>query len=367
MKLAGMLLRTARPVHPEPGCKGVLARTKYVMRGLTTPRLTAEWFAIMNSPRLASLVKQYPHILSKLQRPYLHRRLDVSDRLSVLRSHYQFVTELLDDRVREEIFAPAGLLLAELPELEERFTLRLFYSHFWKEGEFSIGLFDENPGPALFTLTFCICNSETAGAREIFIGGLQGRRGDKMREVTVKLTRSLEGLRPKALLVFAVQRLAQSWGIAGIRAVAREEHIYSHFLKRKNFDADYDEFWQECHGVLLPDGNFRLPAAPLARNLEELPRKKRPVYRRRYAMLAELGEEIAWRVLGWDENVFRAMKMPEEFDGLDERLAQSDDSLMAVDDFDEEPQTNGVPMLREEHHLAPALALHGKFGLWIDA
>jgi uncharacterized protein VirK/YbjX len=332
-----MLLGTARSVHPEPGCKGMLARAKYVVRGLARPRLTAEWLAIMHSRPLGSLLRQYPHILNKLQRPYLHRRLGASGRLSVLRSHYQFVSEFLDEPAREEIFAPAGLLLATLPQIEGHFTLRLFYSHFWEEGEFSIGLFDNAHRAALFTLTFCIFNSGTDDAREIFIGGLQGLRANNMRELAVTLTRSLEGLRPKALLVFAVQRLAQSWGIGGIRAVARDEHIYRHYLKRKNFDADYDEFWLQCHGVALSDGNFRLPSAPPARNIDELPRKKRPIYRRRYAMLAELGEEIAWRALGWDEDVYRAMSKPEEFDGLSERLTEADDPMTFIEGFDEVP------------------------------
>jgi uncharacterized protein len=352
MKLAGMLLRTARSVHPESGCKGMLARAKYLVRGLARPRLTTEWFAIMHSRPLGSLLRQYPHILSKLQRPYLHRRLGASGRLSALRSHYQFVSEFLDEPAREEIYAPAGLLLTTLPLVEGQFTLRLFYSHFWKEGEFSIGLFDDTRRAALFTLTFCICDSGDGNAREIFIGGLQGLRTDNMRELSVKLTRSLEGLRPKALLVFAVQRLAQSWGIAGIRAVARNEHIYRHYLKRKSFDADYDEFWIQCHGVALPDGNFRLPSAPPARNIDELPRKKRPIYRRRYAMLAELGEEIAWRALGWDEDVYRAMSKPEEFDGLSERLTEAEDPMTLIEGFDEVP-LEMIDILQLEPELAP--------------
>jgi uncharacterized protein VirK/YbjX len=130
----------------------------------------------------------------------------------------------------------------------------------------------------------------------LFIGGLQGAKMENQRELVIRLTRSLRGLRPKALLVFALQQLAQSWGITRIRAVGGREHIYCHYRKRKTFHANYDEFWLECLGQRMPDGNFELPVIAPLRNLAELPRTKRPVYRRRYEMLEEIAKEIAVRL-----------------------------------------------------------------------
>jgi uncharacterized protein VirK/YbjX len=108
----------------------------------------------------------------------------------------------------------------------------------------------------------------------------------------IHLTRTLHGLRPKALLIFALQQLARIWTISTIRAVAQCEHIYRHYRKRKSLHANYDQFWIECQGTLQPDHNFRLPVLPITRDLHLLPRNKRPVYRRRYAMLGRLAEEI---------------------------------------------------------------------------
>jgi len=121
----------------------------------------------------------------------------------------------------------------------------------------------------------------------VFVVGLQGLQIANQRELTILLTRSLHGLRPKALLCFTLQQLARTWGITTIRAVAGREHIYCHYRKRRTFHANYDEFWSECNGSLLPDGNFELPVVAPVRNLEELPRNKRPVYRRRYEIASQ--------------------------------------------------------------------------------
>ncbi|MDB6017533.1 MAG: hypothetical protein JWR19_2022 [Pedosphaera sp.] len=293
------LYSTARSVHPEPTLGDVCARVKYCVRGLITPRLTSEWFALLNSPDLAPVVTQHPHILSKLQRPYLHRRLTPRGRLTVLKHHYDFVKKHLSENIRKAAFTKPGFLLANLPVPEPcRFSLRLAYNgDYEKEGDLSLCLTDETNGLPLFMLTFCASRFAAGEPRELFIGGLQGRRAPNQHELIITLTRSLHGLRPKALLIFALQRLAQLWGISSLRAVGGDEHIYRHIRKRKDFEANYDEFWRECHGEQLPDGNFQLPVVPLVRNLEELPGNKRGMYRKRYAMLGQLGEEIRRQII----------------------------------------------------------------------
>jgi uncharacterized protein len=298
-KLPATLCQTARAVHPETTLADAVARVKYFVRGMSTPRLTAEWFSLLSSPSLATLVEQHPHILSKLQRPYLHRRLSRSGRLAALKNHYRLVEAHLEAEILSSIYSPGGHVLAPLPTCEAgEFTVRLFYrSQYEKEGELSLGLFDGSKASPLFTLTFCASHFGE-GRSELFVGGLQGHKFENQREVVVGLTRSMHGLRPKALLVFVLQRLAQLWNFNRVLAVGDGEHIYRHLLKRKTLHAAYDEFWRECQGLRLPDGNFELPATPQSRNIAELPANKRPLYRRRYAMLASLGEEIRERLFG---------------------------------------------------------------------
>ncbi len=292
MTLLATLSRTAGRVHPDPGWGDQLARLKYCARALLTPGRSTAWFERLAAPELADLVRAHPRLYSKLQRPYLHRRVTVAKRLHLLREHYRFVGDALDASRRREVSSVEGLNLAELPASDPaRYSLRLRYDdQFEKEGELTLALQDAVLGEAIFTLSFTVTNWQGGdAARSLFVGGIQGRRGANDRDEIVALTRSMHGLRPKALLVFAVQSLAEAWEISEIRAVGDSEHIYRHFRKRREIRASYDEFWAECQGARNDDGNYTLPSRHLVRALDAIPSNKRSLYRKRYAMLEALG------------------------------------------------------------------------------
>ena len=286
-------------MHPEPGFRDKLARLKYCVRALQHPRLTQEWFRLLDQSRLRPVTQRHPRLFSKLQRPYLHRRLSPAGRLEAGRQHYGFLLRRLGDDAWAGIYETEGLLLGWLPETGwGSYALRLLYrDQFEKEGDLVLALCEERRGEPLFTLAFAV-GQPTSDAAELFIGGLQGCRQANERERIVELTRAWHGLRPKALLVFALQRMAQLWNCQAIHAVGDAEHIYRHTHKRREIRARHDEFWAESGGVPGADGNFRLPAAPTVRDISELPRGKRPIYRRRYAMLELLGADIQMALAG---------------------------------------------------------------------
>lgn len=293
MTLLATLSRTAGRVHPDSTLGDRIARMKYCVRGLLAPWRTNAWFAQLRSPEMRELAQGHPRLYSKLQRPYLHRRVTLTQKLRLLQEHYAFFSESLGADVRCAVSSPAGLLLAELPASDpSRYSLRLRYiDQFEKEGELTLALQDSVQGEAIFTLSFTVTCWKSA-ASELFVGGIQGRKGANDRDEIVALTRSLHGLRPKALLVFAAQRLAEAWELEQLRAVGDSEHIYRHFRKRRAIQTSYDSFWKECQGRCAADGNFTLPARPVFRGLEAIPANKRSLYRKRYAMLETLGKHL---------------------------------------------------------------------------
>ena len=131
----------------------------------------------------------------------------------------------------------------------------------------------------------------------MFIGGLQGSR-DTGEDSVVAITRGLYGLRPKALLIYGLQQLAACWGVAHLQAVSDGLHIYRHFQARRNLAASYDEFWAECGGAQGADGAFDLPVAFIPRDISTIRVNKRQMYRRRYAMMEGIAEQIQGNVLG---------------------------------------------------------------------
>jgi uncharacterized protein VirK/YbjX len=290
------LLATAPLVYPgsEPGFAN--RRMKYVARGLAQARLSQEWFALLRRPELAVIARHHPYIYCKLQRPYLNRKLTAPRRLETLKQHYQFVAARFSRAKMEGVYATPGFQLAKIPLADAgNFAVNLAYGRHEKEGDLILNLVNLDSAEKLFELSVCITKFDGQGG-EIFIGGLQGNKSANDREAIVSLTRAMHGLRPKALLVFALQQLAAVWKIGKIRAVADDTHIYRHPHKRKDLETSYDEFWRECGGTLADDGMFDLPVEFAPRDISTLKPNKRQMYRRRYLLLADIAAQIpaAW-------------------------------------------------------------------------
>jgi uncharacterized protein VirK/YbjX len=222
-------------------------------------------------------------------------------RLELLREHYEFLIERFARPELNILFGPGWELPAlPVPELQQ-FRLSLIYPPHSKEGELGLRLVNTRTRTMVMVLTFSFIRLP-ADDWGVFIGCLQGSKSPEQKELVIHLTRSLHGLRPKALLVFVVQQMARLWGLSAIHAVGGREHIYRHYRKRRTFNANYDEFWLECQGELRADGNYELPLAPAVRPLEDLPRNKRPVYRKRYQMLEQLARALERGLPPGEEN-----------------------------------------------------------------
>lgn len=290
-KVFKTLMETGPLIHPGHGAMALLKQARHCLRGIAFARQTRDWFELLQSPGLAGVAHQYPWLFQKLQRPYLNRVLNTGQRLQALQEHYRFVTAAFSPAAMHEVYFTPGKLLATV-DLNEvgRFGLRLSCSRLEKEGDLVIGLVDLGTGEVLFTLAFSV--TRFALPREIFIGGLQGNKLANNRELIVAITRGMHGLRPKALLLFALQTLAGAWDVNRLHAVSDANHIYRHWQKRRCIAASYDSWWTECGGSLASDGMFDLPAAFLPRPIATLKANKRPLYRQRYAMLSAIAGQI---------------------------------------------------------------------------
>jgi uncharacterized protein VirK/YbjX len=289
VQLPSALLRTAGIVYPFPGLRRLKDKAKYVARGLLTPGLTCEWFTLLARPEMGFATHAQPRIYSKLQRPYLHKDLPPAARLAALREHYQFALKRFTPAALEKIYSGwnARLIETNIPEFGN-FSVRLANRRLYeKEGELTLALFNDQADRTMFALSFIVWKN-SPDQREIFIGGLQGAKRHNQPEIVVGVTRGMNGLRPKALLLYAAQQLAAHWEVKTIRAVSDAQNIFRDIrLSHKKVMASYDEFWTDSDGKIDADGLFTLPPRFEPRPIADIKPNKRSLYKKRYAMLED--------------------------------------------------------------------------------
>lgn len=295
--LYSKLRRTAASSYPKRNLKDAVNRTKFVVRAFLFRRETEAWFELLKDPRIALLAERDPFVFSKLQRPYLNRKLPVAEKVKILCAHYRFASTQLPDAVFMGLASAGRYCLAKIPLGNTVLEVLLCAGTFTKEGEFAVVFRNQTTNESIFTLSFTVVRWDDE-VRELYVGGLQGHRFADEKAKTVSITRGMFGMRPKAFVLFVLQQTAIRWGANSLRCVSDDMHIYRSWQKRRALKAEYDSFWEESGGVRSEDGLFTLPVTPIVRDIASLKANKRSMYRQRYAMLDAIAADISVALSG---------------------------------------------------------------------
>lgn len=265
--------------------------TKFAVRGCTHLRAHRAWTRFLSGDAgQLTWVEAHPHMLWKLQRPYIQTGLDVSTKLAWLCDHHLWMNRHWPSAVLASLRRCGRAELAQI-ELEQAPPYRLELGvdqQFAKEGEVVLSLLR---GPdRLAVVAFTVCR---LGPRwVVHIGCLQGADGMQGSDLIRVATKELHGLRPKQAVLQALYALMGQHGVAQIRGVSNRGHVYqAKRRRRERVRADYDAFWEEFGGV-SNGPMFTLPDRLERKVIEAVPSRKRAQYRRRY----ELGDALAAQI-----------------------------------------------------------------------
>ena len=290
--------------HPGAGMEHRLQRlvVRTAVQALQHSSYVMDWYPSLDDLLMRRILKAHPRICEKVARPYLRCGLSHAERHRALIGHYRWLPAQLSEAALVAIFLGEGLELARMSlggAGEHRLVLH-YLDQFEMEGDLTLSLVQAD-GRRIFSITFSML--EEARGMHMQIGGMQGGGGD-MGELVRQLTKAWQGMRPKALVLCALMRLATNWGATRLSGVGDANHVYRCLSFRRarkaRILADYDSLWRDAGGHVDAD-NPRLYVLPLAwptRPLETVPAHKRPMYRRRYAMLDMLQAEIDARAHG---------------------------------------------------------------------
>jgi uncharacterized protein VirK/YbjX len=105
------------------------------------------------------------------------------------------------------------------------------------------------------------------------------------------VTKKLHGIRPMYMIVYLFKLFAEHYQLT-LQGIAHKNQAKYRFNDNTRLLFNYDEFWQENGGKLNADGYWALNNEIERKSLEEIPSKKRSMYRKRYEMMDEISLKI---------------------------------------------------------------------------
>jgi uncharacterized protein VirK/YbjX len=232
-----------------------------------------------------------PEIVGAVLWPYQCANWSVHTRLTRICAHYSAISEIhspFDFSPDEKI------ILLDLREVMEDLWLVIEQPHwFMREGQLTMSLFHDQI--RIYSLVFSLLRQENELVA--FIGGIQGRDIEGALEKYRELTKAAHGLRPRDLLLELFRMLCGRLGVQHIHAVADEcrqnrSEYFGRSARTKILPTNYNDIWEDRGGSRIDPTFYRLPVQAQQRELEEIPAKKRGMYRRRYALLNSLKVQL---------------------------------------------------------------------------
>ena len=263
-------------------------RVKYLWRLALTWNVRGRLLREFDGQAMAAaLFRAQPRAFYPVMNHLIDRRLSAQARLRTTLTSLRVVSQSVGDEANVRALLTQGITLVELTD-QSRVVLSLNDVSF-HEGLWQIGLIGAD-GLRLYSIGFGFTEDGT-----LLMGNVQGPslKGDDGLDRIRDATHAAHGMRPPHLLVHTLRVLAARWGAKGFKGVDPENHVKGRWnLRDSRLRFDYRAFWEEHEAKRGEDGNWAMPLETALRPIEEVPTKRRAMYRRRYAMLEALQQAV---------------------------------------------------------------------------
>lgn len=132
----------------------------------------------------------------------------------------------------------------------------------------------------------------------LYIGAMQGPNMENAKDIVKEITKKSFRYRTKNLILYMTQAVARSLDMKHIYAVTNQGYYaQNHMRRNRKLKTDFGEFWLEAGGWQTEDARWdELPLVEPRKTMEEVPTRKRAVYRKRFAFLDDVDAQIQQKV-----------------------------------------------------------------------
>ena len=268
----------------------------FMVRGLLHRKQLRELYDFFQKTEARKeLYARNPFPLEQATRSFFYAGSTVSTRIDLIREHYSFLEKQLNtaDFIDLGLNQEREIWRSSESDIDWRSYLK-FEPGQRKEGLLSVMM--DVDGVHLYQIIFWI--EQRDGQTTLVIGAMQGPNTEDAQDFVREMTKRAHRFRTKNLILYMTQAAARALGVQRILAVSNAGYYANNHIRRdRKLKTDFGAFWEEAGGWQTADRRFyELPLTLPRKTMEEVPTRKRAVYRRRFAFLDEVDAQIAERV-----------------------------------------------------------------------
>ena len=271
-------------LYPDRNQKSYrMKRFRYRLRSWLHWQAVKKFESVVNQkPWLVDLLNQRANFSYPLVHRFLDKRFNTQQRFDAMCDNLTFLPEKLTALGLPPLWQQAISFGEVIPDFEMRLTITDYQP---MEGFWTLELVHSPSQELVYLLTFGKVQ------QALLIAVIQGPNFEGSKDMVKLLTKKCHGLRPAYLMVEAMKALTKVLGYSALWGIPHKYQNKSRIVQSKRYVVDYDAIFAESAGTLKD--YWELPLHFETKNMDDIPSNKRSMYRKRYAMLEQLQENMA--------------------------------------------------------------------------
>ncbi|TYA50415.1 DUF535 domain-containing protein [Aggregatibacter actinomycetemcomitans] len=271
-------------LYPDQGKKSYrMKRFRYHLRSLLHWQTIKKFERFVNqNPLLVMLLNARPGFSYPLVHRFLDKRFNSRQRFEEMCTNLTFLPEKLTALHLPPLWQQPIYFGEVIPDFELYLTINDYQA---MEGYWALELRYKPTQELVYLLTFGRVQ------KALLIAVIQGPNFEGSKEMVKSLTKKCHGLRPAYLMVEAMKALTHVLGYTALWGIPHKYQNKSRIVQSKRYVVDYDAIFTESAGKLKD--YWELPLQVETKKMDDIASNKRSMYRKRYAMLAQLQENMA--------------------------------------------------------------------------
>ena len=241
----------------------------------------------------SAIINKNAFPIEQATRAFFYAGSTIKERTELIMNHFLIEQEHLSDEwfVRLNTDEQYQIWQADQADIEWNTMLHMAPGQ-RKEGLLSLVMY-VNHSP-LYQIMFWL-NKNKKGEDSLWIGAMQGPNVEDAKDIIKDITKRSHRYRTKNLILYMTMAVARSFGCKHIYAVSNEGYYAMNHVRRdRKLKTDFGDFWEEAGGHKTEDPRFyEVPLVEPRKTMEEVPTRKRAVYRKRFAFQDDVDAQIA--------------------------------------------------------------------------